>query len=523
MRPMVSLPGVCLARPPTVENEMSDPWELLTQHARGLLRLMVGVVVGAHLVYWFYAPYNGDEGMYLYVSRLALEGKLLYRDTPFHQFPLLPYFYGAVLEPLGGGLYLGRLLSVVLSVSAFLLLLPVARVVAGEGGAVCYALLFGLNFWAFSNMVRVKHYALTTLFLSLGVYVLLAYNGRKSVKIVGALLAFGLAASSRISTLPVLVLAYVYLLRRERENRRAVWMTHAMVACSLVLIFSYAFLVPFSSFFSWTFRVNLSSYKRRGLYRFFTRQLQVFRGLVIFRIPSMAILLLFSLRRVLGQWQLRIRSAWASPSPTIFLAAVSLTLFVVHFFVGQVAEDYHVNYLPLVAILAARAFHDLAREARQRHRVSGFSRLSLVLALLTVVTGVRYGFLKKDAFQIPSTLSPFYAEAAVMARRTSPQGAEVLTFDTIVPYLAHREVTHGLEYSHWTYRPGVSDAEARGRHLLNAARARSLILSHRAQAVQEYFLGRFLRESDPDGAVVAAVREYYVKDRGYYYLAASGR
>ena len=336
MRPMVSLPGVCLARPPTVESEMGDPWEVLTQHARGLLRLMIGVVVGVHLVYWCYAPYNSDEGMYLYASRLVLEGKLLYRDTPFHQFPLLPYFYGAVLEPLGGGLYLGRLLSVLLSVAAFLLLLPVARVIAGEGGAACYALLFGLNFWALSNMVRVKHYALTTFFLSLGAYLLLAYNGRKSVKIVGALLAFGLAASSRISTLPVLVLAYVYLLRRERENRRAVWMSHAAVACSLVLIFSYAFLVPFSHFLAWTVRVNLIYYKRRGLYRFFTRQLQVFRGLVIFRIPSMAILLLLGLRRVFGQWQLRLCSAWASPSPTVFLAAASLTLFVVHFFVGHV-------------------------------------------------------------------------------------------------------------------------------------------------------------------------------------------
>ena len=110
-----------------------------------------------------------------------------------------------------------------------------------------------------------------------------------------------------------------------------------------------------------------------------------------------------------------------------------------------------------------------------------------------------------------------------MARHTSPRGAEVLTFDTIVPYLARREVTHGLEYAFWSYRPGVSDAEARERHLLNAARARTLILTQRAQAIQEFFLKRLLRESDPDGAVAAAVREHYVKDRGHFYLAASGR
>jgi hypothetical protein len=483
---------------------------------------MVCVVVAAHIVSWIYAPYNGDEGIYLYASRLVMEGKLLYRDTFFHQYPLMPYFYGSVLEPLGGGLYLGRLLSVVLSVSAFLLLLPVARAVAGEGGAAAYAILFGLNFWAISNLVRVKHYALTAFLLSLGTFFLLAYNGRKSVKIVGALLAFALTASTRISTLPVAFIACAYLLRRERHDPSAVWLTRITLVCSLALIFAYGLFVSFSQMLYGTLGYALSNYERRGLYRYFTWQLRVFRGLVIFRIPSMAIILLLRLRQIAPQWRDRIRSAWSAPSPAAFLAAVSVTLFIVHFYVGHVHEDYHVNYLGLVAILGAQAFRKLAEEARRKNRVLAFSYLSLFLAALTIFTGVRYGFFKKDAFQIPSTLPAYYAQADVLARRTSPRGAEILGLTPIVPYLAHRELAHGMEYGVDTYRPDVSDEEARAGNFMNAAQAERLIVSRRAQAVEEKFLVRYLRESDSGGAVTAAIRESYEKEMGYYFLRSAG-
>jgi hypothetical protein len=434
----------------------------------------------------------------------------------------LPYFYGAVLEPLGGGLYLGRLLSLVLSVSAFLLLLPVARAVAGNGGAAAYALLSGLNFWAISNLVRVKHYALTAFLLSLGTFFLLAYTGRTRIRIVGTLLAFALAACTRISTLPVLILAWVYLLRGKRKLPRAARITHVSFACGLALIFSYAMFVPFVRFIYGTFGFALSNYERRGLYRYFTWQLRVFRGLVIFRIPSMAIILLLRLRQIAPHWRDRIRSAWSAPSPAAFLAAVSVTLFIVHFYVGHVHEDYHVNYLGLVAVLAAQAFRKLAEEARRRNRVLAFSYLSLFLAALTIFTGVRYGFLKKDAFQIPSTLPAYYAQADVLARRTSPRGAEILGLTPIVPYLAHRELAHGMEYGVDTYRPDVSDAEARAGNFMNAAQAERLIVSRRAQAVEEKFLLRYLRESDSAGAVPAAIREWYEKEMGYYFLRSAG-
>ncbi len=502
---------------------MRDPWEVLDRHAVLLVALMTGIVVAVHLVYWVYAPYNGDEGIYLYASRLVMEGKILYQDTFFHQFPLFPYFYGSILEPLGGGLYLGRLLSVVLGVSAFLLVLPVARAVAGNGGAAAYAILYGLNFWAISNMVRVKHYALTTFLLSLGAYFLLAYAGRKTARVVGALLAFALAAATRISTAPVLLFAWWYLVRRERENRRLTWTAHLTFVSSVFLVFSYALWVPVLHFLYMTFGYALSNYERRGVYRYFTWQLRVFRGLVIFRIPTMALLILLPLGRLSREWRSRLRSAWLSPTPTIFLGAVCLTLFVVHFFVGHVHEDYHVIYFPLLAVLAAQAFRGLAAEARQRGRLRAFSAFSVFLAILTVFTGVRYGFFKRDAFQVPSTLPHFYAQAEVVARRTSPQGADILTFYTIVPYLAHRQVAHGFEYGVDTYRPTATPEVAKAWNFLTAEQAGALIRSGRAQAIGKKFLLQYLWQSDRDGTVAAAVRDHYEEEMGYYYLRSPAR
>ena len=293
--------------------------------------------------------------------------------------------------------------------------------------------------------------------------------------------------------------------------------------CSLALIFAYGLFVSLSQTLYGTIGYALSNYERRGLYRYFTWQLRVFRGLVIFRIPSIAIIFLLRLRQIAPQWRDRIRSAWSAPSPAVFLAAVSVTLFIVHFYVGHVHEDYHVIYLPLMAILGAQAFRGLAEEARRMNRSSAFASLSLFLAALTIFTGFRYGVFKPDAFQIPSTLPAYYAQADVLARRTSFRGAEILGLTPIVPYLAHRELAHGMEYGVDTYRPALSDEEARAGNFMNAAQAKRLILSRRAQAVEEKFLLRYLRESDSDGAVAAAIRESYEQETGYYFLRSVGR
>ncbi len=55
-----------------------------------------------------------------------------------------------------------------------------------------------------------------------------------------------------------------------------------------------------------------------------------------------------------------------------------------------------------------------------------------------------------------------------------------------------------MEYGVDTYRPAVSDEEARAGNFMNAAQAKRLILSRGAQAVEEKFLLWYLQESFPE-------------------------
>jgi len=70
--------------------------------------------------------------------------------------------------------------------------------------------------------------------------------------------------------------------------------------------------------------------------------------------------------------------------------------------------------------------------------------------------------------------------------------------DRIVPYLAHGELAYGMEYGVDTYRAQVPNEEARAGDFMNAPQAKRLVLSRRAQAVEEKFLLRYLRGSLPE-------------------------
>src|SRR5438034_10173102 len=65
---------------------------------------------------------DGDEGTYLLVSRLVIEGQLPYHDFYYPQMFLLPYVYGAWMTLVGYSWYGARLLSAFFSVALGLLL-----------------------------------------------------------------------------------------------------------------------------------------------------------------------------------------------------------------------------------------------------------------------------------------------------------------------------------------------------------------------------------------------------------------
>lgn len=77
----------------------------------------LAVFVFSSLAFLLLGRVNADEGWYLYASQLVFRGKVPYRDFAYTQTPLLPYVYGLPQILLGPGLYLGRVTSLLLSVT----------------------------------------------------------------------------------------------------------------------------------------------------------------------------------------------------------------------------------------------------------------------------------------------------------------------------------------------------------------------------------------------------------------------
>src|SRR5690242_9098459 len=89
--------------------------------------LVVGLQAAVLVPLAAYRFVDGDEGVYAYASRLAVHGRLPYRDFFYEQAPLLPYVYGAIGSLSGESWYALRGLSVAFAIVVGLLLFRFLR------------------------------------------------------------------------------------------------------------------------------------------------------------------------------------------------------------------------------------------------------------------------------------------------------------------------------------------------------------------------------------------------------------
>src|SRR5437867_3231683 len=94
----------------------------------GLLAILLAAVF---VPMSLYRLVDGDEGTYLLVSRLVVEGQLPYHDFFYPQMFLLPYVYGGWMKLVGYSWYGARLLSAVFSIALGLLVYRQAARLAG--------------------------------------------------------------------------------------------------------------------------------------------------------------------------------------------------------------------------------------------------------------------------------------------------------------------------------------------------------------------------------------------------------
>jgi hypothetical protein len=140
---------------------------------------------------------DGDEGVYAYAGRLAVEGNVPYRDFFFEQTPLQPYVYGSWAWLTGESWYALRLLSALLAVVTGTLLFRHVRLRAGPSAAACALVLYSASGLALGYLTIVKTFPLAAVLL-FGAYVLTAHESPRGQRLVAAGVLLGLAIDSRL-------------------------------------------------------------------------------------------------------------------------------------------------------------------------------------------------------------------------------------------------------------------------------------------------------------------------------------
>ncbi len=162
---------------------------------------------------------DGDEGTYLLVSRLVVQGDLPYHDFYYPQMFLLPYVYGAWMKLVGYSWYGARLLSALFSIALGLLVASqVARLTGRRAIGLLAGVLFTFSSLAFGWYPLVKTFVLPTLLL-FAAYAVLSSGSR--LKWVASGLLLGLSVACRLYVIAVIpaFLLEIYLTEREFRPR----------------------------------------------------------------------------------------------------------------------------------------------------------------------------------------------------------------------------------------------------------------------------------------------------------------
>ena len=437
--------------------------------AFGWLGLFAFAVLGAAAV-WM-GGLNQDEGWYLYAAQMVADGKVPYRDFFYTQGPLMPIVYSVFARVWGcWGLLGARILTLAIGAAGILFAAMLARRLVREDvrtiAALAVFLLLGSNLYHLYYLAIPKTYALASLFVIVGFYLLsVALDGRRWLSAVAGL-ALAFAAGTRISLGAILAVVGLWLLVR-RDWKLLVGFCIGGFA-GLALVYG-----PF--LLDGTARDGLISAQRyhaaRGGFDIIWT-VGSFSRLVRWYLPVFVLLglCLFS----------RPSSPNPRPSSLIPLLLLSfLAVFAVQMLAPFPYEDYQVPVVGLLAVFVAASF--VSRQSD--------SRFVLLLVLgMTWAGSFGSPLLEKwstngqDRFWSLKKASCELAQLREVAREIEamdPGGTDLLTQDLYLAIETGRKVPKGLEMGPFAM---LSDAEWRA--LLHAATCNVAALSGYSFAIR---------------------------------------
>ena len=418
-----------------------------------ILAVFATLVLGAAAV-WM-GGLNQDEGWYLYAANLVAEGQMPYRDFFYTQGPLLPLVYSAFTWVWKDwGLLGARLFNLALGLGGLVFAVGLARRLvpsAKNVAAVTALLLMGCNLYHLYYLAIPKTYALATLFVLVGFYLLSfaaenltpasavrtkAWNGLCGL---GAGLCFAFAAGTRISLGAILCVVGLWLLCTRRWRALVTFCLGGFGGLALVY-------VPFlTGAFEGLVAAQAYHAMRGGGMLDITWIVGSLSRLVRWYLPVFIVLGLGVAIRVSRPHAPDRPSA--AMSPWLLLASF-LAVFLVQMAAPFPYEDYQVPIIGLLVLFAESLFlGDEKSAASENLRVllvlglcfaSSFG--SSLLEKWSTNGQDRFWSIKKNSFEL--------AQLRDVARRIEaldPGGKELFTQDVYLAIETRRKVPKGFE------------------------------------------------------------------------------
>ncbi|MDD5679271.1 MAG: hypothetical protein PHW60_14970 [Kiritimatiellae bacterium] len=438
------------------------------------------VLAGANL---YLGDLNQDEGWYLYAAGLVASGQWPYLDFAFTQGPVMPLVYAA-LHPIiaSNGLAGGRLITALLGLVAAGLAARMAfHLVSAElraGAALATFILIGVNVYQSYFCTVVKTYSLTALLLMLGFLALgEGWTRRRAWLTIAAGAFMVLATGARMSAGAILPIVFIYLLMARASAPRLAWLHFGMgaVLTACLIFLPFLILAP-ESFFYCVVKYHTLRHSSGSLmalvYKvgFLSRLLQAY--FVAFGIGIAVVFAKWALVRLRPggyDGQARVPVAMAAPALIRILWLCVSAIALIHFFAPFPYDDYQVFVFPMLAIAIACA---AVRLVGQR------GVLWLTIGMLVVSLGASVSSpLNQDWFiqgrdriwWLVKDRSPLQKlrDTAVLIRKETQPGNELLTQDPYLAVEAGLKVPRGLEMGQFSYFPGLNDNQAATLHVFN--------------------------------------------------------
>ena len=429
-----------------------------------------GFVVLAFAAVWLGAL-NQDEGWYLYAARLVSEGKTPYRDFFYSQAPVMPVVYAAFTSIWNSfGLLGARILTIVFGALglAFFCALAARLVATGRRALAALAvfLLLGSNLYHLYYIAIPKTYALASLFVAIGFF-LLTFARQQTLR--GGIFAFAsglslaFACGTRISLGVILaVVGFGLLLSVRTWSKTFLWFGLGG-AFGLAVVYGFFLCDPTAR--AGLFAAQAYHAARGGFDPVFT--IGSVSRLVRWYLPVFILLGLGFARR---------REACGEPN--VFLVVrLAFASFVAVFLVQMLApfpyEDYQVPVMGLLAVFAVVLFFGRPASVPSRGLLLtlglawAVSFGSPLLEKWTTNGQDRFWTLKKERCELAQL-----RDVARTIEEEDPNGDMLLTQDLYLAIETGRKVPAGLEMGPFSM---LSDEE--WRKLLSSAPCKMAALS----------------------------------------------